>query len=67
MIAVAATGSVGETIAPSANAIAHGKPITSWATTADRAGRVSTSPIAAIEIARASSRSARRSLKNAAE
>ena len=29
VIAVAATGSVGETIAPSANATAHGRPISS--------------------------------------
>jgi hypothetical protein len=33
-IAVAATGSVGETIAPSTNAAAHGRPMTACATTA---------------------------------
>ena len=67
MIAVAATGSVGETIAPSAKANAQLKPITSWAMTPTIAVVASTSPIAVIEIARTSVRSARRSLKNADE
>ena len=53
-MAVAATGSVGETIAPSANAIAQGSPITSCPTTATAPIVRSTRPIAVIEIARRS-------------
>ncbi len=45
VIAVAATGSVGETIAPSANATAQGRPISSWPTTATAQVVSSTSPI----------------------
>ena len=67
MIEVAATGSVGETMAPSAKASAHSIPITSCATTATTTVVVSTMPIAASESARASRRSAWRSEKNAAE
>jgi hypothetical protein len=66
MIAVAATGSVGETMAPSANASGHDIPITSCATTATVPIVSSTRPIDAIEIPRRSSRSARRSEKKAA-
>ena len=66
MMAVAATGSVGETIAPSANAIAQGSPITSCPTTATAPIVRSTRPIAVIEIARRSALSARRSEKKAA-
>ena len=67
MIAVAATGSVGETIAPSAKASAQLKPSTSWAMTPTIAVVASTSPIAVIEIARRSVLKARRSLKKAEE
>ena len=67
-IAVAATGSVGATIAPSVNAAAHERPpISSWATTATAHIVASTRPIAAIEIARASRRSSCRLAKKAAE
>ena len=67
MIAVAAAGSVGETIAPSAKAIAHGRPISSCPMTATAAAVASTSPTAVNEITRASVRSARRSAKKADE
>jgi hypothetical protein len=65
-IAVAATGSVGETIAPSAKATAHGKSMSTWPTTATTQVVSRTSPIEVSERARASARSARRSAKNAA-
>jgi hypothetical protein len=65
MIAVAAAGSVGDTIAPSAKLTAHGSPTTSWAMNPTAAVVASTSPIAFSEMTRASSRSARRSVKNA--
>ena len=65
MIAVAAAGSVGETIAPSANDIAHGNPITSCPITATAPAVARTSPIADNEITRASERRDRRSAKNA--
>ncbi len=66
MIAVAATGSVGETIAPSANAIGQERPITSCPSTATEPMVARTRPIESIEIARRSLRSARRSEKKAA-
>ena len=67
MIAVAATGSVGETIAPSAKAIGHERPITSCPSTATTPVVASTSPIASSEIGRRFARSVRRSAKKAAE
>jgi hypothetical protein len=63
--AVAAAGSVGETIAPRTNDIAQGRPITSWAMRAIATAVAITSPIAFSEITRASARSVRRSTKNA--
>ena len=68
MIWVAASGSVGDTTAPRANAAAHGIPSTSsWATNATAHMVNSTSPIELTRIGRASLRSARRSAKKAAE
>jgi len=67
MIAVAAAGSVGETIAPSAKAIAHGRSISAWASHATATVVTRTNPMALSEITRASPRSARRSKKNAEE
>ena len=67
MIAVAATGSVGETIAPSAKATAQVIPIISWAITATITMVSSTSPIAVSDSGRTLSRSERRSVKKAAE
>ena len=65
---VAATGSVGATIAPSANAAAHGRSsISACATTATVHIVASTSPIASIEIARISRLRSCRFAKNAAE
>jgi hypothetical protein len=66
MIAVAATGSVGETMAPRANASGHWSPSTSCPITATAPIVTSTSPIAATEIGRRSVRSVRRSEKKAA-
>ena len=67
-IAVAATGSVGATIAPSANAAAHGSPSTSsCATTATVHIVASTSPTASSEIGRRSRLSSCRLAKKAAE
>ena len=51
-ISVAATGSVGETIAPSTNAAAHGRPTTWWATTATVTVVAATSPTASSPIGR---------------
>ena len=65
MIAVAAAGSVGETIAPRTNDIAQGRPISSCAITATAPAVASTSPIAVSEITRASARRLRRSAKKA--
>ena len=65
-IAVAATGSVGETMAPSAKATAQGRSMSSWPTTATAQVVTSTSPIEVSDSARASARSARRSAKKAA-
>jgi hypothetical protein len=67
MIAVAATGSVGETIAPSAKASGQDRPITAWPTTATVQAVISTRPSASSEIGRRFVRSDRRSEKNAAE
>ena len=67
MIAVAAAGSVGETIAPSAKAIAHGRSISSWPMTATATVVAMTRPIADRAMTRALSRSERRSPKNADE
>ena len=61
MIAVAAAGSVGETIAPSAKDTAQGRSITSWAATPTTAAVASVNPIELRAITRVSSRSARRS------
>ena len=66
MIAVAAIGSVGARIPPSANAAAQGRSSANRATTATSTAVSSTSPIDSSEIARRSARSARRSAKNAA-
>jgi len=67
-ISLAASGSVGETIAPSANATAHGIAGTSaWMATATTTVVASTSPTASSEIARRSARRSRRFAKNAAE
>ncbi len=49
-IAVAATGSVGETMAPSTNAGAQSKPSAAWATHATPTIVASTSPTASSEI-----------------
>ena len=65
MIAVAAAGSVGETIAPSANDIAHGRWITSCAITPTTAAVARVRPIALSTITRASFRRVRRSAKKA--
>ena len=67
MIAVAAAGSVGETIAPSAKDIAQGRPITSCAITPTAAAVAMVRPIALSEITRASARRLRRSAKKADE
>ena len=67
-IAVAATGSVGETIAPSRNAASHEKPgMTSCATTATARHVASTRPIDRSEIDPALARRSRSEAKNAAE
>ncbi len=67
-IAVAATGSVGETIAPSTNAAAHDIPgITAWATTATTSIVASTNPTASRPIGRRFARRSRRLVKKAAE
>ena len=65
MIAVAAAGSVGETIAPSAKDIAHGRPITSCAITPTQAAVTVSGPTALSTITRASARRLRRSAKKA--
>ena len=65
-IAVAAIGSVGETIAPSVNAAAHGSPTTSCATTATATVVASTSPIASRPIGRMFVRRSRSEVKKAA-
>ena len=66
-IAVAASGSVGETIAPSANAAAHGRPsIAAWATTATEHIVTSTRTSAASVIGRRFARRSRTEEKYAA-
>src|SRR4051794_39044891 len=65
MTAVAAAGSVGETIAPRTNAIAHGRSSTSWAITATMPVVARTRPIALSAMTRASWRRVRRSAKTA--
>ena len=65
-IAVAATGSVGETIAPSTNASAQPKPSASWATAPTASVVASTSPTASRETARMLRRSSRSGVKKAA-
>ena len=57
MTAVAATGSVGPSTAPSTNAIPHGTPATWWATTATATTVARTSPTASSEIGSALARS----------
>ena len=66
-IAVAATGSVGPTMAPSANAACQLRPIISCATTATTTIVARTSPIDSIEIVRRLARRSRRFAKNAPE
>ncbi len=67
-MAVAATGSVGATIAPRANAAAHERSsITACATTATVTVVPITSPIASMEMLRRSALRSRRLAKNAAE
>jgi hypothetical protein len=64
-IAVAASGSVGATIAPSANAAAQGSPsISAWAVMATAPIVASTSPTAASEIAPRSACKSRGEEKN---
>ena len=60
-IAVAAAGSVGETIAPRAKETAQGRPITWWATTPTTAAVANVRPIAFRVMTLASERRARRS------
>ena len=67
-IAVAATASVGETIAPSTNAVPQLiPPMAAWATTATVTIVASTSPIASRDIGRRFARMSRSDEKNAAE
>jgi hypothetical protein len=66
MIAVAAIGSVGARMPPSAKAAAHGTSSTIRAAHATSTAVSNTSPIDSSEIARRSERSALRSAKNAA-
>ena len=67
-MAVAASGSVGDTIAPSANAAGQLMPSTiAWATTATATVVARTSPTADSEIARASARRSRGDEKNPAQ
>ncbi len=66
-IAIAASGSVGERMAPSANAAAHGSPATTvWAATATADIVTSTRPMALIAIGRALLRRSRVEAVNAA-
>ena len=67
-MALAASGSVGETIAPSANAAGQLMPsTTAWATTATATMVARTSPTADSEIARASARRSRGEEKKPAQ
>ena len=66
-IAVAAIGSVGETIAPSTKAGGQSRPgITAWATAATATIVASTSPTASSAIGRTFARSSRSEVKKAA-
>ena len=66
-IAVAATGSVGETIAPSTNAASHDRPgTTAWTHAATATQVASTRPIESAEIGPALRRRSRSEAKNAA-
>ena len=65
-MAVAATGSVGETIAPSTNEGAQSNPSASWATSATPIIVARTRPIARAEISRTLRRSSRSGVKYAA-
>lgn len=67
MMAVAATGSVGDTIAPRAKAIGHERSSTVCPTTATSTIVSSTRPTEVSDSARAYPRSARRSEKKAAK
>ena len=67
MISVAASASVGDTIAPSVNATAHERPIHSCATTATAVIVVATSPKASSETGRLFFRNSRSEVKNAPE
>ena len=64
---MAATASVGATIAPSAKETATGIPITTWARTPTAAVVANTSPTESSETVRRSERSAVRSAKKAPE
>ena len=67
-MALAARGSVGETIAPRANAAGQVIPSTmAWAVTATATAVARTSPTADIEIARASARRSRGEAKKPAQ
>jgi hypothetical protein len=66
MIRPAASGSVGDTIAPSANAAAQGMPIRAWATTATAVIVASTSPTETSAIVRRFCLMSPRLAKNAA-
>jgi hypothetical protein len=67
MMVVAASGSVGDTTAPSVNAAAQGSPGTSaWAAAATATTVTAPGPIESIEIARASRRRSRGEEKKAA-
>ena len=66
-ISVAASASVGETIAPSVNATAHERPIHSCATTATAVIVAPTRPNARNAIGRLFSRRPRSEVKNAPE
>ncbi len=66
-IAVAAVGSVGETIAPSTKAVGQvSSGMTAWATTATATVVASTRPTARVEIEPAFARSSRSGVKKAA-
>lgn len=66
VMAVAATASGGEMIAPNTNPITHGRPKQKWQTAATPTAVNSTSPTASSEIARNCLRNARQSVLNAA-
>jgi hypothetical protein len=64
-IAVAATASVAETIAPKTNAAPHGSPATQWATAATTTVVISTSPTASKRIGRRLNLKSRQEVKSA--